>query len=290
MRFVGWAAAVVVGIVLAWALLHVFISPVNPKQEPARQAPARAVLGVPLRERIGRDGRGEVGALVTSPRVLERLLAPVLRLHEGLAPHARCRAVRRAYRAPARRPSRRRRPRREWGTAPRARAAAPVRSRSADSSPDGRARVPPRHPRRPPRSARSRSARCRSPAPGTRAPPPAVRAASGAASAPSTEARVSSTWPAPRPASSARSEMNGRAVASASSASTSSASTSPAERLTLDAQDLGEVERGGGPDAHRGSSRRRDVARASRAGRARSGTSCSGSRRVPCPARSPRSR
>ena len=33
MRFVGWAAAVVVGVVLAWALLHVFISPVNPKQE-----------------------------------------------------------------------------------------------------------------------------------------------------------------------------------------------------------------------------------------------------------------
>jgi hypothetical protein len=41
MRLVGWAAAVVVGVAVAWALLHVFISPVNPKQE----APEKHIAG-----------------------------------------------------------------------------------------------------------------------------------------------------------------------------------------------------------------------------------------------------
>jgi len=40
-RVLGWIAAVVVGVFVAWALLHVFISPVNPRQE----RPENHVLG-----------------------------------------------------------------------------------------------------------------------------------------------------------------------------------------------------------------------------------------------------
>jgi len=42
MRILGWAAAVVVGIVVVWALLHVFLSPVNPAQEaPEKHLPGQ---------------------------------------------------------------------------------------------------------------------------------------------------------------------------------------------------------------------------------------------------------
>jgi len=32
-RVLGWVAAIVVGVFVAWGLFHVFISPVNPRQE-----------------------------------------------------------------------------------------------------------------------------------------------------------------------------------------------------------------------------------------------------------------
>ena len=41
LRVLGWSVAVIVGVVLAWALMHVVISPVNPLQE----APEKHVAG-----------------------------------------------------------------------------------------------------------------------------------------------------------------------------------------------------------------------------------------------------